>query len=176
MDKIKAQASKLGQLVFAAETGEAYKTTLVLTWQILRETALLLWLAVCLVFVGGEWFWYTAINLGNQARNWYEGLSQQPAEEKSFSDMGQSLVAAGQNGAAYLLYQAKQQLGIDAEAPTPKTPTPKAKASPEAASAPPTSSTPPSTPTGDQPAAAPETTSAIAAAAEAVAEEDDEEA
>jgi hypothetical protein len=122
MDKIKAQAGKVGQLVFAGETSSTYGKALTLTWDILRETALLVWLVVCLVFVGGEWFWHTAIGLGAKARAWYEGLSQtdDSGEAKSFTDMGQSLLTAGENGAAFLLYQAKKQLGLDAEPPTPK--------------------------------------------------------
>ncbi|MEB3269579.1 MAG: hypothetical protein VKJ09_13630 [Leptolyngbya sp.] len=131
MDKIKAQAGKVGQLVFAADTGSTYQKALVRTWEILRETALLVWLAICLVFVGGEWLWYTAIGLGSKARTWYEGLSQSnSSEEKSFSEMGQSLLTAGENGAAFLLYQAKKQLGIDAEPPTPKAPPAKPTPSP----------------------------------------------
>jgi hypothetical protein len=124
MDKIKAQAGKVGQLVFAGETSSTYGKALTLTWDILRETALLVWLVVCLVFVGGEWFWHTAIGLGAKARAWYEGLSQtdDSGEAKSFTDMGQSLLTAGENGATFLLYQAKKQLGLDAEPPTPKTP------------------------------------------------------
>lgn len=126
MDKIKGQAAKVGELVFASETGAAYQKTLGLTWNILRETAILLWLVVCLLFVGVEWFWQSATTLGKKARSWYETLSQpSPQEEKSFSEMGQSLWGTVQNGAAVLLYQAKQQLGIDATPPAPPPPAPK---------------------------------------------------
>ena len=148
MDKIKAQAGKVGQLVFAGDTSSTYGKALTLTWDILRETALLVWLVVCLVFVGGEWFWHTAMGLGAKARTWYDGLSQtdNSREERSFTEMGQSLLTAGGNGAAFLLYQAKKQLGIDAERSTPKTPAKKsapAAPTPATAAPVPTATTPP---------------------------------
>lgn len=160
MDKIKAQAGKVGQLVFAGDTSSTYGKALTLTWDILRETALLVWLVVCLVFVGGEWFWHIAMGLGAKARTWYDGLSQtdNSSEEKSFTEMGQSLMTAGENGAAFLLYQAKKQLGIDAEPPTPKTPPkkPAPAASVPAAPAPtPAATTPAPTPTVTSPPVTP---------------------
>lgn len=143
MDKIKGQAAKVGELVFASETGAAYQKTLGLTWNILRETAILLWLVVCLLFVGVEWFWQTATTLGKKARSWYETLSQpSPQEEKSFGEIGQSLWDTVQSGAAVLLYQAKQQLGIDAEPPAPPAPKPTPPPAPE----PPPSAVAPSVP------------------------------
>jgi hypothetical protein len=172
MDKIKAQAGKVGQLVFAGETSSTYGKALTLTWDILRETALLVWLVVCLVFVGGEWFWHTAIGLGAKARAWYEGLSQtdDSGEAKSFTDMGQSLLTAGENGATFLLYQAKKQLGLDAEPPTPKTP---AKKPAPAAPAP---AAPAPTPAAAPPAPAPAATSPPTTPAVDAEEEDDADA
>ncbi|WP_008309088.1 hypothetical protein [Leptolyngbya sp. PCC 6406] len=138
MDKIKTQASKVGELLFAPDTGAAYKKTLTLTWDILRETGLLLWLVICFVFVGGEWFWNSAISLGQKGRTWYEGLSQETTTEpKSAGEIGQSLLVAGENSAAFLLYQAKKQLGIDAEPPQPKVPAPPQASAPK----PPTAAT-----------------------------------
>lgn len=126
MDKIKGQANKVGELLFASETGAAYQRTLTLTWDILRETGVLLWLVICLVFVGGEWFWKSSVSLGKRTRDWYEGLSQPSDEEpKTMSDLGQSTLSAFTFSAENLLYQAKKQLDIDAEPPAPRTPAPK---------------------------------------------------
>ncbi|WP_204138709.1 hypothetical protein [Halomicronema sp. CCY15110] len=121
MEKIKGQAGKVGELIFAAETGATYKKTLTLTWSILRETGVLLWLVVCLVFVGAEWFWQKSILLGQSARAWYEGLqASSETESKSATEIGQSALSAVGTGAGTLLYQAKKQLGIDAEPPALK--------------------------------------------------------
>ncbi|MEO1207995.1 MAG: hypothetical protein AAFX78_00495 [Cyanobacteria bacterium J06638_20] len=152
MDKIKAQSSKVGELIFAAETGAAYQKVLLLTWDILRETGVLLWLIICLVFVGAEWFWQTSIQLGGQARNWYEGLKEPTNEEpKSAGEIGQSIADTLGSGAANLLYQAKQQLGMDATPPAPK---------PEAPTPPPKATTPQPTPVSAPPKTPPATPSA----------------
>lgn len=127
MDKIKAQSSKVGELIFAAETGATYQKVLLLTWDILRETGILLWLIICLVFVGAEWFWNTSIRLGGQARTWYEGLTDSSGQEpKSAGEIGQSIADTLGSSTANLLYQAKQQLGMDAEPPAPKAKAPTA--------------------------------------------------
>ncbi len=121
MEKIKGQAGKVGELIFAADTGATYKKTVTLTWSILRETGILLWLIICLVFVGAEWFWQKSILLGLSARGWYEGLqAPSEAEPKSATEIGQSALSAVGTGAETLIYQAKKQLGIEAEPPAPK--------------------------------------------------------
>ena len=150
MEKIKGQAGKVGELIFAADTGATYKKTIILTWAILRETGVLLWLVICLVFVGAEWFWQKSIVLGQSARTWYEGLKEPSDEEpKSATEMGQSALSAVSMGAETLLYQAKKQLGIEAEPPAPKPKQPRVKAVPAPAPEPPKPAEPevPSTPT-----------------------------
>ena len=131
MEKIKGQAGKVGELIFAADTVTTYKKTIILTWAILRETGVLLWLVICLVFVGAEWFWQKSIVLGQSTRTWYEGLKEpSDAEPKSATEMGQSALSAVNTGAETLLYQAKKQLGIEAEPPAPKPKQPPVKATP----------------------------------------------
>lgn len=138
MEKIKGQAGKVGELIFAAETGATYKKTITLTWSILRETGVLLWLVVCLVFVGAEWFWQKSILLGQSARAWYEGLqASSETESKSATEIGQSALSAVGTGAGTLLYQAKKQLGIDAEPPAPKPQKPQVEPPPAPTPAPP---------------------------------------
>jgi len=138
VEKIKGQAGKVGELIFAAETGATYKKTITLTWSILRETGVLLWLVVCLVFVGAEWFWQKSILLGQSARAWYEGLqASSETESKSATEIGQSALSAVGTGAGTLLYQAKKQLGIDAEPPAPKPQKPQVEPPPAPTPAPP---------------------------------------
>lgn len=131
MEKIKSQAGKLGDLLFDAETGATYKKAVTLTWAILRETGLLLWLTICLIFVGAEGFWKKSVALGRASRNWYEGLqAPKETESKSAAEVGQSALSALGLGAATLLYQAKQQLGMEAEPPAPSPRPTKAAAAP----------------------------------------------
>lgn len=114
MDKIKAQANTVSQLLFSSETGATYKKAFVLTWDILRETGILLWLIICLVFVGGEWFYHNSVKLGRKTRFWYDHLGQKETQPESASttSTGQAILNAGQSGVSYLLTQARQQLGI----------------------------------------------------------------
>jgi hypothetical protein len=126
MDKIKQQANTVSQLVFSPDTGQAYKKTLLLTWTILRETGILIWLVLCLVFVGGEWFYRSSVRLGRNARTWYNNLGETEgkSEAEAATSTGEALLTSVQSGTAYLLSRARQQLGIPDPEPTPQAPTP----------------------------------------------------
>ena len=130
MDKIKDQANIVSQLLFANDTGDIYKKTLTRTWDILREVGILLWLVLCLTFVGGEWFYRTSVGLGRSTRAWYTELSQKDSsvEAQPITSTGQALFDTVKSSTSYLLAQARQQLGLP-EPPPPDpvaaTPAPK---------------------------------------------------
>ena len=122
MDTIKEQANTVSHLLFSTDTGDIYKKALARTWDILREVGLLLWLVVCLAFVGAEWFYRTAVGLGRSTRAWYIGLSEKdPTDAQSMTSTGQALLDTVQSSTAYLLAQARQQLGIPEPEPQPAT-------------------------------------------------------
>lgn len=144
MDKIKEQANVVSQLVFSGETGEIYTKMLTRTWEILRATGLLLWLVICLTFVGGEWFYRNSVSLGRSARGWYTNFSTKSAEAKPLSveATGEALLGTLKSGATYLLSQARQQLGLPESTPT--TPAVSApQAAPTTPATPPTAPAPP---------------------------------
>jgi hypothetical protein len=121
MDKIKQQANIVRQLLFAGDTAQIYQQTVTRTWDILRETSQLIWLVICLTFVGGEWFYRRSVGLDRDARTWYNGLTTQatiPGESQSMETTGQALLDTVQSGAHYLLSQARKQLGLQ-EPPAP---------------------------------------------------------
>ncbi len=124
MDRLKTQAAKLWQLLFAQETAATYQKTLTLTVQILKETGLLLWLTICLVLVLFEWFYKNATQAGQNVRTW---INHQQEENTSpdhiASGFGKALLTAGQNSLTYTLTQAKEQLGLAIE-PQPIEPKP----------------------------------------------------
>lgn len=132
MDKIKEQANIVSQLLFSTETGDIYTKTLTRTWDILREVGVLLWLVICLTFVGGEWFYRTSVSLGRSARTWYSGLSEKgpDVEPQSIASTGEALLDTVKSGTTYLLNQARQQLGIPE--PEPIAPPPAAATPPSA--------------------------------------------
>ena len=116
MERIQAQASKLGSLIFDPKTAEAYKTTFALTWSIIKETGFLLWLLFCFVFVIGAWIANTALQAGHNFRAWIDNQGQQKDEgiepSEKVAATGKALLSASQNGATFLLAQARDQLGL----------------------------------------------------------------
>lgn len=173
MDTIKEQANVVGQLLFSTDTGEIYKKTLTRTWDIIREVGVLLWLVICLTFVGGEWFYRTAVGLGRSTRAWYAGLSEQSpsTDAKPVAATGQVLLDTVQSGTSYLLAQARQQLGIPE--PEPQQPIAPPVPSP---TVPPLSPVEPSTPSGPPaPAESPALTEPPSPVATVSAELDDED-
>jgi hypothetical protein len=121
MDRIQVQFTKLTQLLFDPKTIESYQTVLVLTWNILKEAALLLWLVICSVFVLAAWIGDNAIHTGRNVRAW---VSQQSHSEADSSEkaaaVGQALLDVSQTGANYLLNQARVQLGLEKLEPPTK--------------------------------------------------------
>lgn len=125
MNKIKAQADKLWQLLSQPATGAVYQQVLAVTWAIIKEVGLLLWLTLCLVLVVGDWGWKYSYELGQKARTWITDLqtkpkaseaiaSQEPVSPEEFwKKTGQSLLAAGQKSVATVLDTAKSQLDLD---------------------------------------------------------------
>ncbi|MEO1403609.1 MAG: hypothetical protein AAFV72_20520 [Cyanobacteria bacterium J06635_1] len=115
MERVKAQASKVGKLLFDPKTAETYQAVLALTWQIIKETALLLWLLICSGFIVGAWIGDHALRAGRNLRTWIDSQGEQadvePAEKMAAT--GKALLDASQNGANFLLNQAREQLGLE---------------------------------------------------------------
>ena len=143
---------------FDPDTATTYQKMLSLTGVILKETALLLWLFFCSIFVLGAWLGKTGLAWGRDARTWIDSQGQTEADSgETAAATGQAILDAGQSGAYFLLDKAYEQLGLDkperpakpavASAPvkkatvtkapaakpsTPKTPASKAKVTPVA--------------------------------------------
>lgn len=163
MDRIQIQASKLWDLLFSEETATTYQSTLNLTGTILKESAQLIWLIICSVFVFGAWFSDTSVKTGNRLRTWIDEQSNpsaSTAEKKDLAATGKSLLESGRTSAAYLLAQAREQLGLEPEPEPVKKKTelkPTASVQPSAAAATP-SPTPIAKPTPSAPATKPAVT------------------
>ena len=118
MDRIKAQAARLWQLLFAPETAETYQKATALTGQIFRESGQLLWLTLCLILVLFEWFYKNATQAGHSARTWINHQQEgDSSPDRIASGFGKALLTAGQNSLAYTLEQAKDQLGLSITTP-----------------------------------------------------------
>lgn len=138
MERIKTQADKLWKLLSNPDTFATYQKALQVTWDILRETGLLVWLVICLVLVVFEWFWKTAVGSGRRFRAWFDGI--QGSSDQLASEAGKALLTAGKNSLDYTLSQAKTQLGLPVEvepAPTAIAAGPPAPVAPPVPTAPP---------------------------------------
>lgn len=139
MDSIQVQASKLWDLLFAEDTADTYQKTLNLTGTILKESAQLIWLIICSVFVFGAWFSDTSIKTGKGIRDWLDkqGSVEAGSEEgKPAAETAKELLETGLTGANYLLNQAREQLGLEAQELPAKPAVKPAKSSAPAPSAP----------------------------------------
>jgi len=171
MDRIQKQSSELWELLFDEETAKIYQAALNLTGKILTDTAQLLWLIICSVFVFGAWFSDASVKAGNNIRTWVDqqASSSGPAiagESKPLSESGKDLLDNSRTAIVKLLNKAREELGLEAE-PLPTT---EKKAIPAAAPAPeakPTASDASSAPASSAPAptASPATLSSTPAAA-----------
>ncbi|MGB3519253.1 MAG: hypothetical protein WBA43_22575 [Elainellaceae cyanobacterium] len=146
MKQLKEQAAKVGQTIASAETIHAYRQAIAVTWIIIKETAILLWLTLCLVLVFGDWLYTAAIGAGRGARQWFNSL-QKTESDQIASETGKALLAVGQSSVSSVIAQARTQLGLPDKSPAQTEP-PASSLSAQAAPSPSTPSVPPSPGTG----------------------------
>ncbi len=128
MDRIQEQASDLWALLFDEETAETYQSALNLTGKILTDTARLLWLIICSVFVFGAWFSDASVKTGSKIRTWVDQQASGSAtagESKPLSETGKDMLDNSRTAIVKLLNRAREELGLEAE-PISESPTKKA--------------------------------------------------
>jgi hypothetical protein len=110
MDRVKAQADTLRKMVLDPTTYRTYQTLGQTTWTILAETALLVWLVLCLSLVVFEWFWKFSVGSGRDFRHWFDNL--QGSSDQIASETGKAILSAGKSGLDFTISKAKSQLGL----------------------------------------------------------------
>lgn len=113
MDRIKAQWEKLWQIISQPKTYATYTEAGQVTWTILKEMGLLVWLGLCLFLVVFDWFWHTAIASGRNFRAWLSNL--EGSSDQIASETGKALLSAGKNSVDFTINTAKAQLGMPVE-------------------------------------------------------------
>ena len=116
MDRIQTQASELWDIIFSEETAATYQKALNLTGTILKEAAQLIWLVICSFFVFGAWVGDTSVRAGQSIRTWIDQQGtpgSAPSTNTSLAEKGKSLLDTGREGIAYLLDQAREQVGVE---------------------------------------------------------------
>lgn len=109
--KIRSQAAKFWTVLASSETLDTYQKAAVLTWQILKEGALLIWLVLCLVLVGFDLGAEKAIATGRSARTWLDSIEKADSNQLA-ADTKQKLISAGKTSVSTAIAQARQQLGL----------------------------------------------------------------
>lgn len=119
MNRIQAQANKLWQLLSTPDTLATYRKTVLLTWEITKETAGLLWLVICLGLVFFDWSWKWSIQAGRSVRGWVNNIDGSKPDQLA-GEVGKALISAGKNSVDYTLTQAREQLGLPLTEVEPK--------------------------------------------------------
>ncbi len=88
-----------------------YQKTVQTTWNILRETAKLVWLFLCLGLILVTWIWTSSKESGQQLKTWYEGIKE-PKSEHIWAEASQFLMSTSRTTAEQVLAQAREQLGL----------------------------------------------------------------
>ena len=109
--KIQAQAAKFWQSVVSAETIGAYTKAIDVTWTMIKEAAILLWLVLCLVLVIFDWGYDVSTSAGRRARTWWEGLSKVDSNDIA-TETGKQLVEVSKASLSSTISQARSQLGL----------------------------------------------------------------
>jgi hypothetical protein len=95
-----------------------FQKTILFIWNILRETGRLLWLVLCLGLVLITWIWTSSKTSSQKLQAWYESIPE-PKSEHVWAEVSQFLVSTSRTTATNIMSQAREQLGLPTEAPTP---------------------------------------------------------
>ncbi len=104
------------QTVSSEETFNTYQKTIQITWQILQETARLLWLFLCLGLVLFTWIGETTQQSGQQLKTWVDSIPE-PKAEHLWSEVSTRLSSVSRSSATSMVAQAREQLGLSTAAP-----------------------------------------------------------
>ncbi|MGB3496165.1 MAG: hypothetical protein WBA57_25785 [Elainellaceae cyanobacterium] len=109
--KIRSQATQFWTVLASSETLDTYQKAADLTWQIIKEGALLIWLVLCLVLVGLDLGAEKAIATGRSTRTWLNSIQENDSNQLA-TDTKQKLITAGKTRMTTAIAQARQQIGL----------------------------------------------------------------
>ncbi len=109
--QLQTQMATWWRLITSGETLGTYQKALDLTLAILKETAKLLWLTLCLGLVAFTSFWNGSIWLGRSVRVWVDHV-EDPKSSNLLPEAGRTAVALGKTAGLLALWQAREQLGL----------------------------------------------------------------
>jgi hypothetical protein len=110
-NQISTQANRLWQILAAPETFDSYRQAIVKTGIIFKETAILLWLTLCLGLVALEAIGAGSVSAGRSFKAWFSRLKEADTDQIA-TETGKALLSAGKTGLAFTITQARGQLGL----------------------------------------------------------------
>ena len=128
--KFQDQAAKVWGLLTSSDTYGAYRSAIVVTWNILKESLLLFWLLFCLLLVLIDWLWSNGRALITSIINWFSAIGEPSSANTIASEASKSIAAVSKTGLQGLFSQARTQLGLPERVepqwtiPVPETPEP----------------------------------------------------
>ena len=116
-NRIQQQATKVWQAASEPGVIGAYTQALTLTWNLIKEVAILVWLVLCLVLVAGDWLWINGKAAISNLQTWFSRMKEVETTEVA-SDAGKVLANVSKQGATAIVSYAKTQLGLQEERDT----------------------------------------------------------
>ncbi|AFY57583.1 hypothetical protein Riv7116_5187 [Rivularia sp. PCC 7116] len=111
MKLIQYQANVLWDNLSSPNTAKIYQQALVKTWNLLKETAILLLMLLLLVVVFVLWVWHIGFTIGWKFRQWMESPNKEP--EKLVENTIKSLVNSFAQVFNWVKNFAKKRLGLE---------------------------------------------------------------
>jgi hypothetical protein len=108
---IKDKATEWWQLISDKETADSYKSFFQLTWKILKETALLVWLLLCFVLVSVGWVWNNSSKVTESVSDLRTKVDQK-SDGNMISEAAVKFWEASQTTASNALANARKQLNL----------------------------------------------------------------
>ncbi|OLP17288.1 hypothetical protein BST81_15840 [Leptolyngbya sp. 'hensonii'] len=113
-NRIQPQIAKVWQSLTDPSVLDTYRQTVAVTWKLLKELVLLVWLLLCLVLVLGDWFWANSILAGRNFRDWLNSRKEVDSQELA-SNAGKALLNAGVSSVFSIMATARNQVGLEGE-------------------------------------------------------------
>ena len=119
MNKLQEQLRKWHAATLTEASWLIYQRTFELSVSIAKESAILLWLLVCYVFVAAVEIWSGLFQSAKNIRGWHTQVSQK-GDSNLLLEAGKAICKASKKGVASALQAARAQLGMgQSQSPSP---------------------------------------------------------
>lgn len=110
-----AQLNKLRQIIFTRDTALTFSQSIRLLFTLLKESLVLLWLALCYTLVALGWLGNKAIQSGQVTQKWVSTLRETSREQSPgevAAETGRTVLDGSKVAIDYVMTQARKQVGL----------------------------------------------------------------